>query len=243
MTCVTLFDSLTRWYQSYWNQWSAPQYWWWRVWRYLTGGISRIEINGQPLSIGDDVCDVICQVVSVVLKSMVSPSVLVMTCVTLFDRWYQSYWNQWSAPQYWWWHVWRYLTGGISRIEINGQPLSIGDAALSLKGIVDYPVCAARPCQNGGTCRPASSEFGYQCFCRSGYSGQRCELIGERCFEGELLVYDLHLVRNAATTMKYFGCVVVYMLSRGSCFYCTLNKFDENWKIVTIKVVPCHVLR
>lgn len=76
------------------------------------------------------------------------------------------------------------LAGGVSRMEISGREVSLGGAALEIHGVVDYPVCADRPCQNGAACRPAPTPYGYQCVCREGYSGQRCELVGEHCFEG-----------------------------------------------------------
>jgi dystroglycan 1 len=76
------------------------------------------------------------------------------------------------------------FVGGISRLEISGKALDIGGSALELVGITNYPVCGSRPCQNGGRCRPAATNNGYMCECKSDFSGNQCELIGERCFPG-----------------------------------------------------------
>jgi len=74
-------------------------------------------------------------------------------------------------------------------MEISGEPVSIGGDMLGSVGVVDYPVCNTRPCRNGGSCRPAASANGFQCFCLEGYSGRNCELIGERCFPGALQMF------------------------------------------------------
>jgi dystroglycan 1 len=71
--------------------------------------------------------------------------------------------------------------GCISRLLINGVPIDLGTEALRIVGVIDCPSCNSRPCQNGGTCRPASTKTGYQCVCASGYSGLDCELLGTRC--------------------------------------------------------------
>ena len=36
--------------------------------------------------------------------------------------------------------------------------------------------CASQPCMNGGLCQPTGINGGYQCVCRPGYSGSRCEI-------------------------------------------------------------------
>jgi dystroglycan 1 len=71
--------------------------------------------------------------------------------------------------------------GCISRLLINGIPIDLGTEALRIVGVIDCPSCNSRPCQNGGTCQPASTKTGYQCVCASGYSGLDCELLGTRC--------------------------------------------------------------
>ncbi|XP_077998598.1 basement membrane-specific heparan sulfate proteoglycan core protein-like isoform X2 [Glandiceps talaboti] len=74
--------------------------------------------------------------------------------------------------------------GCVSRLEINGLLIDLGGNAKSVVGVKDCPVCQERPCQNGGTCREATTEYGYRCLCRTGYAGRTCEDIGERCYPG-----------------------------------------------------------
>ncbi|XP_064642804.1 basement membrane-specific heparan sulfate proteoglycan core protein-like isoform X7 [Lineus longissimus] len=74
--------------------------------------------------------------------------------------------------------------GAISRIDVRGIALDLGQAALAIVGVADYPVCRERPCQNGATCVPANADQGYKCHCRKGYTGYNCELVGMGCFPG-----------------------------------------------------------
>lgn len=76
------------------------------------------------------------------------------------------------------------FVGGVSRVEIRGVPLDIQTEALELVGVREFPVCQSRPCQRGGTCSPAATDTGYKCDCPPGYSGLRCELVGDRCYPG-----------------------------------------------------------
>ena len=80
------------------------------------------------------------------------------------------------------------LLGCVSRIEVGGVPLEFGSDSLQLSGIENCPVCARDTCLNGGQCRPATRVTGYQCVCPEGFSGLNCELIGERCFAGNLIL-------------------------------------------------------
>ena len=43
-----------------------------------------------------------------------------------------------------------------------------------LEGPVTYNACAANPCINGGTCQ-TSNAGSFQCACRTGFTGARCE--------------------------------------------------------------------
>jgi dystroglycan 1 len=76
------------------------------------------------------------------------------------------------------------FVGGVSRMEIRGVPLDIQGEAMEVVGVREFPVCQRRPCQRGGTCRPAGTPTGYECDCPPGYSGLRCELVGDRCYPG-----------------------------------------------------------
>jgi dystroglycan 1 len=75
----------------------------------------------------------------------------------------------------------RGYVGCISRLVISGRPINLGGEMLATTGITDCPVCQGRPCRNGGTCLPATTDTGYRCICPRGYSGDMCELVGERC--------------------------------------------------------------
>ncbi|XP_070560391.1 basement membrane-specific heparan sulfate proteoglycan core protein-like isoform X2 [Ptychodera flava] len=74
--------------------------------------------------------------------------------------------------------------GCVSRLEIDGVGLDLGSTAKSVVGVQDCPVCQGDPCKNGGTCREASTHYGYRCICPSGFTGRTCEDIGERCYPG-----------------------------------------------------------
>nr|XP_006818676.1 PREDICTED: basement membrane-specific heparan sulfate proteoglycan core protein-like [Saccoglossus kowalevskii] len=74
--------------------------------------------------------------------------------------------------------------GCVSRLKISGLPVDIGSSAKSVVGVLDCPVCQHAPCQNGGTCREASTEYGYRCSCPAGYTGRTCQDIGESCYPG-----------------------------------------------------------
>ena len=81
-------------------------------------------------------------------------------------------------------NVKHYVLGGVSRIVINGKPVNIGDDALEMVGVQDFPVCQGRPCQHGGKCTPAYTAEGFLCTCTEGYSGTHCQLTGEHCYPG-----------------------------------------------------------
>jgi len=53
-----------------------------------------------------------------------------------------------------------------------------------MSGVKDCPVCQENPCHNHGACKPALTDVGYMCDCPTGFSGQLCELVGERCYPG-----------------------------------------------------------
>ncbi|XP_060531934.1 cadherin-related tumor suppressor [Cylas formicarius] len=41
--------------------------------------------------------------------------------------------------------------------------------------------CSENPCQNGGTCKESPDGSSYFCLCRSGYRGNRCEVLADFC--------------------------------------------------------------
>ena len=62
---------------------------------------------------------------------------------------------------------------------INGLDVNVASESLDMVGVVACPTCDGRPCRNGGLCRAAATDHGYQCSCQRGYSGSDCELIGK----------------------------------------------------------------
>ncbi|GFR68365.1 basement membrane-specific heparan sulfate proteoglycan core protein, partial [Elysia marginata] len=73
---------------------------------------------------------------------------------------------------------------GISEIKIKGQNMNLGAEALEIIGVDQYDVCHETPCQNNGRCTPWNNRYGFVCECQKGYTGERCEILGERCYYG-----------------------------------------------------------
>ncbi|XP_076086554.1 basement membrane-specific heparan sulfate proteoglycan core protein-like isoform X4 [Mytilus galloprovincialis] len=81
----------------------------------------------------------------------------------------------------------RYTTGfvgAISQVERNGDNLNLGADAVTLEGIEMYDACQNRPCMNGARCTPANSGDGFRCVCPQGFTGERCDQQGQRCYPG-----------------------------------------------------------
>ncbi|XP_022090462.1 basement membrane-specific heparan sulfate proteoglycan core protein-like isoform X3 [Acanthaster planci] len=73
--------------------------------------------------------------------------------------------------------------GCISQFIINRQKIYLGSELGSRVGIRACPTCDINPCNNGGVCQEASTEFGFQCVCQAGYTGMQCDAV-ERCVDG-----------------------------------------------------------
>ena len=73
------------------------------------------------------------------------------------------------------------VSGCISRLVISGTPVNLGADILDSKAFSDCPVCTSRTCMHGGSCQAAATINGFRCLCTRNYSGDTCELVGDKC--------------------------------------------------------------
>ncbi|XP_061544566.1 basement membrane-specific heparan sulfate proteoglycan core protein isoform X9 [Phycodurus eques] len=73
--------------------------------------------------------------------------------------------------------------GCIGEVFINNKKVDLSYSFTESRAIhkcVDTSPCDRRPCLNGGHCMP-NAEYEYQCLCRDGFEGERCEIIKDVC--------------------------------------------------------------
>ncbi|XP_062314893.1 basement membrane-specific heparan sulfate proteoglycan core protein isoform X7 [Osmerus eperlanus] len=73
--------------------------------------------------------------------------------------------------------------GCIGELSINGKKVDLSYSFTESQAIsqcVDASPCERRPCLNGGSCL-SSPEYEYQCLCRDGFEGERCEVVRDVC--------------------------------------------------------------
>ncbi|XP_061650019.1 basement membrane-specific heparan sulfate proteoglycan core protein isoform X13 [Phyllopteryx taeniolatus] len=73
--------------------------------------------------------------------------------------------------------------GCIGEVLINNKKVDLSYSFTESRAIhkcVDTSPCDRRPCLNGGHCMP-NAEYEYQCLCRDGFEGERCEIIKDVC--------------------------------------------------------------
>ncbi|XP_056651602.1 basement membrane-specific heparan sulfate proteoglycan core protein isoform X4 [Monodelphis domestica] len=82
--------------------------------------------------------------------------------------------------------------GCIGEVSVNGKRVDLTYSFLGSRGVgqcYDSSPCERQPCQNGATCMPGG-EYDFQCLCRAGFKGDRCEhaenpcLLPEPCLHG-----------------------------------------------------------
>ncbi|TSL61242.1 Basement membrane-specific heparan sulfate proteoglycan core protein [Bagarius yarrelli] len=78
-----------------------------------------------------------------------------------------------------------FFEGCIGEVSINGKKIDLSytfTESSSISQCVDASPCDRRPCQHGGTCMP-TAEYEFQCLCRDGYDGERCEVVRDTCLD------------------------------------------------------------
>ncbi|XP_058849388.1 basement membrane-specific heparan sulfate proteoglycan core protein-like isoform X4 [Acipenser ruthenus] len=80
----------------------------------------------------------------------------------------------------------RLFHGCIGELSINGKKVDISYSFTDSRNIAqcyDESPCDRMPCLHGGSCL-LTGEFEYQCICRDGYEGDRCEIFKDMCLSG-----------------------------------------------------------
>ncbi|KAF1390064.1 hypothetical protein PFLUV_G00054230 [Perca fluviatilis] len=73
--------------------------------------------------------------------------------------------------------------GCIGEVAINNKKVDLSYSfteSRSIRKCVDNSPCDRRPCLNGGHCM-SSAEYEYQCLCKDGFEGERCEVVKDVC--------------------------------------------------------------
>ncbi|CAN9515659.1 unnamed protein product [Ophioblennius macclurei] len=73
--------------------------------------------------------------------------------------------------------------GCIGEVSINNKKMDLSYSFIESKSIdkcVDISPCDRRPCLNGGHCM-SNVEYEYQCLCKDGFEGERCEVVKDVC--------------------------------------------------------------
>ncbi|XP_077465112.1 basement membrane-specific heparan sulfate proteoglycan core protein [Stigmatopora argus] len=73
--------------------------------------------------------------------------------------------------------------GCIGEVLINNKKVDLSysfTASRAIRKCVDTGPCDRRPCLNGGHCMP-NAEYEYQCLCKDGFEGERCEIVKDVC--------------------------------------------------------------
>ncbi|KAK9515159.1 hypothetical protein VZT92_025826 [Zoarces viviparus] len=73
--------------------------------------------------------------------------------------------------------------GCIGEVSINNKKVDLSYSfteSRSIRKCVDNSPCDRRPCLNGGHCM-SNVEYEYQCLCKDGFEGERCEIVKDAC--------------------------------------------------------------
>uniref|UniRef100_A0AAQ5ZDB4 Heparan sulfate proteoglycan 2 n=1 Tax=Amphiprion ocellaris TaxID=80972 RepID=A0AAQ5ZDB4_AMPOC len=73
--------------------------------------------------------------------------------------------------------------GCVGEVSINNKKVDLSYSfteSRSISKCVDNSPCDRRPCLNGGHCM-SNAEYEYQCLCKDGFEGERCEVVKDVC--------------------------------------------------------------
>ncbi|XP_070963572.1 basement membrane-specific heparan sulfate proteoglycan core protein-like [Oncorhynchus clarkii lewisi] len=73
--------------------------------------------------------------------------------------------------------------GCVGAVSINGKKVDLSYSFTESMAIVqckDNSPCDRNPCLNGARCMP-TAEYEYQCLCKDGFEGERCEVVRDTC--------------------------------------------------------------
>lgn len=73
--------------------------------------------------------------------------------------------------------------GCIGEVFINNKKVDLSYSFTESNAIskcIDNSPCDRRPCLNGGDCM-SNAEYEYQCLCKDGFEGERCEVVKDVC--------------------------------------------------------------
>uniref|UniRef100_A0A8C7RFH9 Heparan sulfate proteoglycan 2 n=1 Tax=Oncorhynchus mykiss TaxID=8022 RepID=A0A8C7RFH9_ONCMY len=73
--------------------------------------------------------------------------------------------------------------GCVGAVSINGKKVDLSYSFTESMAIIqckDNSPCDRNPCLNGARCMP-TAEYEYQCLCKDGFEGERCEVVRDTC--------------------------------------------------------------
>lgn len=76
------------------------------------------------------------------------------------------------------------FVGCISRLVLKDREIELKQEAISSEGVTSCETCANEVCQNDGVCLETQSEQGFSCVCKSGFTGNTCNVEGISCSPG-----------------------------------------------------------
>ena len=103
-----------------------------------------------------------------------------------------------------------------------------------------YDACQYHPCLNGARCAPSNTGEGYKCICPQGFTGDRCEQQGQRCYPGnnatdafflhflggEIIISQLRFIFVLVVNQLHILSLCVPDEGYSRDAWCTHTKFD-----------------